>query len=271
MPITTKQQKPGRKDPVKSGLMQAGKALGYGIGGAVATGAAVTAGPAIIKGAVKGTIAGTRLMYQAGATGFGVTKLPGVISQIPGAVQTAGKGVVKVGKNIAAVPGKVKGAVGNLIDIKIDTKNLDLGTISGKNKTIYGQPDFKVPKDKSPLRVYAEPAKRTVITETVEDAQHLIKGKPKRTVQPKLIDGQKIFSGGGSQYTSNKPVDLYKPNPESRVGKKQRSLIKKAERKIASIQASDMADPVKQQKSNKVFLDTQKEYQKINRKAALKS
>ena len=94
MPITTKQQKPGRKDPVKSGLMQAGKALGYGIGGAVATGAAVTAGPAIIKGAVKGTIAGTRLMYQAGATGFGVTKLPGVISQIPGAVQTAGKGVV---------------------------------------------------------------------------------------------------------------------------------------------------------------------------------
>ena len=271
MPITTKQQKPGRKDPVKSGLTQAGKALGYGIGGAVVTGAAVTAGPAIIKGAVKGTIAGTKLMYQAGATGFGVTKLPGVISSIPGAVKTAGKGVVKAGKNIAAVPGKVKGAVGNLVDIKIDTKNLDLGTVSGKNKTIYGQPDFKVPKDTSPLRVYAEPAKRKVITETVEDAQHFVKGKPKRTVQPKLIDGQKIFEGGGRQFISNKPVDLYKPNPESRVGKKQRSLISKAERKIASIQASDMADPIKQQKSNKVFLDTSKEYQKINRKAALKS
>tara|TARA_S200002703_G_scaffold84908_1_gene73278 strand:+ start:870 stop:1865 length:996 start_codon:yes stop_codon:yes gene_type:complete len=270
MPITTKKQKPGRKDPVKSGLQQAGKAVLYGGGAAVATGAAVTAGPALVKGAFKGAVGGTKLLYQAGATGFGVTKIPSAVKSAGSGAVKLGKGAVQAGKDISKLPGKIKGATNNLIDIKVDTKNLDLGTVSGKNKTIYGQPDFKVPADKSAPRVYTEPATRKIVTETVEDSTHMIKGKPKRTVQPKMIDGQKLFEGGGSKYTSNKPLDLYKPKPESKVGKKQRSLIKKAERQIASIQASDMADPIKKQKSNKVVLDTQKEYQKINKKDALK-
>ena len=49
-----------------------------------------------------------------------------------GAQQTAGKGVVKVpaaGRKIWIAVRKVKGAVGTGFgDIKIDTKNLDLGT-----------------------------------------------------------------------------------------------------------------------------------------------
>lgn len=264
MPITTKTKK--KQTQTQRELVALGKDVVKGAaavgGGALVGGAAIKATPYVVRGVARGTTMALKGAYNVGSTGFGVTKIPSVV-----------KGGVNVIKNIPANTKKINTKIKNIkapklnIDIKLG-KGMDLGTITG-NK--YGQPDFKVPKKNPPLKVHTKPAPVKIVTETVEDTKHFIDGKPKRTVKPKIIDGQKVYEGGGSKFTTNKNIDLYKPSPDSKVSRKQRGLIKKAERKISSIQASSMSDSIKSQRSNKVFTDTSKKYNEINRKAAIKS
>jgi len=208
MPITTK--KPKRK---KGDLGKLAKNIGtvtvVGGGAAFATGAAVGGGYKIVSGAGGLAYKGMEKAYQAGKTGFGATKIPGMISNYK-AKKAAGKQAVK-DLNKAAKKQPLRLGPGTGKGTKAMAKGIDL--VDGKEVERVRYRGVQTEGQKAKQKAFEKKAAAKP------------KNQPlKITTQPGKKGGQQIFA--------NKPLPDPKGGTEGRkfkaTQKKARALYDKA-------------------------------------------
>ena len=207
MPVTTKSK---RKQADTGKLVKnVATVVGVGAGAAFATGTAVGGGIKIAKGAVGVGAKLTKAAYTAGKTGFGATKIPGMISDYK-AKKDAGKQAVK-DLNKAAKKQPLRLGTGTGKGTKAMAKGIDL--VDGKEVERVKYRSVQTQGQKAKQKAFEKKASAKP------------KNKPlKVTTQP----GQQ----GGQQILTNKPLPDPKGGSAGRkfkqTQKKGRALYKKA-------------------------------------------
>lgn len=211
MPVTTKSK---RKQADTGKLIKnVATVVGVGGGAAFATGTAVGGGIKIAKGAIKVGGKLTKAAYTAGKTGFGATKIPGMISNYK-AKKAAGKQAVKDLNKAAKNAPKRLPASTSATGPKTKTTSQIKKEKSFKKK-VYGQPKNQ------PLKITTQPGQK--------GGQQLLSNKP-------LPDPKGGSAGRKFKQTQKKGRSLYKkasPNVKPKIAKKYKANLQNQRVKAA--------------------------------------
>lgn len=232
MPITTK--KPKRK---KGDLGKLAKNIGtvavVGGGAAFATGAAVGGGYKIVSGAGGLAYKGMEKAYQAGKTGFGATKIPGMISNYK-AKKAAGKQAVK-DLNKAAKKQPLRLGPGTGKGTRAMAKGIDL--VDGKEVERVRYRGVQTEGQKAKQKAFQEKVSKKAKNQPIKiETPKAPKGGRKMLSNKPLPDPVGGRAGRKYKETQAKARKLYdkaSPNVKPKIAKKYKAKLAEQRMKFA--------------------------------------